>query len=97
MAERNPLFTKLSTKMSMTLASAGPPLDDLAEDRLRERIRGGVGWLLVQRLVRELRGHRVKPLVGTLAELPVREDVEVVLADALEHALATLAGIHPER
>ena len=86
--ESTPFVTKVSTILSMK---------NVTKDGIREEEADRLGALLVERLVRELGEHRAKTLLGPLAELAVREDVEVVAADSLDHALAAFAWVHPER
>src|SRR5262245_43659084 len=73
------------------------PVLHLAKDRIREQEADAVGPLPVERLVREGGEHGSEALLGALAELAVREDVEVVAPDACEDALPDLDRIHPER
>src|SRR5262249_1938604 len=73
----------------------GLPFQHFAENQVGEQEANRVGALAVHRLVGERREHGSEALVCAFTELTVREDVQVVVADAGEHTLAALDRIHP--
>src|SRR5262245_42436454 len=105
-SSRFPRKRPTTTRCSEAGASAYAPLwrltrgrllQFLLEHRVRQQVADRVRALAVERLVGERCEHGSIVFLCAFAELPVREDIEIVAPDAAQDALAAFHRVHPQR